>query len=80
MVEYSCNKIEKTMTEQVLPKISSFSAPSDADRETWQALSDDDKRALWKGELQKGLEGTARKVSAADVIRRRKARHGLKHG
>lgn len=43
------------MSQTVLPdvKISSFSAPTDADLEAWGTLSDDEKRALLHAELDK---------------------------
>ena len=57
-----------------------MAAPTEADLAAYNALSDDDKRALLVAEIEKGLQGQPVKSSAADVVRRGMERHGLKNG
>ena len=68
------------MTDKTLPKLSSIAAPSEADLKAFEALSDEEQRELLVAEIEKGLTGTPQKSSAADVVRRGMARHGLKDG
>ncbi len=66
------------MNDDTLPRISSFAAPTEADKKAFDALSDDDKRALLIAEIEKGSQGPARKVTAAEIKARVQARLG--HG
>ena len=68
------------MTDKTLPKLTSMAAPTEADLKAFEALSDEEQRAMLVAEIEKGLKGTPQKSSAADVIRRGMARHGLKDG
>jgi hypothetical protein len=60
------------------PKLSSFAAPSEDDLAAFEALPEDEKRRLIEAEIEKGLVGKARTVTAEDVIRavRARRRHG----
>ena len=56
------------MTDDTLPRISSFVAPTEADRKAFDSLSDEDKRAMLLAELKKGSKGRARKMSLDEIL------------
>jgi len=61
------------------PKISSFAAPTEDEIAAFEALPEDEKRRLIEAEIDKGLAGKARKVSAEEIISAvaaRRRRHG----
>ena len=68
------------MTDQLLPKLSSMAEPTEADLKAFRALPEAQRRALVLAEIEEGLKGQPVSSSAADVIRRGMARHGLKDG
>ncbi len=55
-------------------KISSFAAPTPQDKAAFEQLSLEEKRLLLAAEIEKGLEGAPRKVSAEDIIAAVRAR------
>jgi hypothetical protein len=55
-------------------KISSFAAPTPQDIAAFELLSPEEKRALLAAEMEKGLEGTPRKVSADEIVAKVRAR------
>jgi len=54
--------------------ISSFAAPTTRDSAAFEQLTPEEKRELLTAEIEKGLEGTPRKVSAEDIIAAVRAR------
>lgn len=50
------------------PQISSFAAPSKADIAAFDALPDEEKRRILEAEIESGLRGVPRKVTAEDII------------
>ncbi|MGI9478916.1 MAG: hypothetical protein ACR2PI_19600 [Hyphomicrobiaceae bacterium] len=54
--------------------------PTEDDLKIFRALSKEDQRALLIAELEKGLKGTPRPSSAADVVRRGMIRNGHSSG
>ena len=54
--------------------ISSFAAPTPRDLAAFEQLSPEEKRELLAAEIEKGLEGTPRKVSAEDIMAAVRAR------
>ena len=68
------------MTDKTLPKLSSMAEPTEDDLKTFHALTKEEQRALLIAEIEKGLQGTPRASTAADVVRRGMARNGLKDG
>ena len=55
-------------------KISSFAVPTAHDLATFERLTPEEKRELLAAEIEKGLEGTPRKVSAEDIMAAVRAR------
>jgi predicted nucleic acid-binding protein len=49
-------------------KISSFAAPTEEDLAAFEALPEEEKRLLIEAEIEKGLTGEARKVTAEDIV------------
>jgi hypothetical protein len=49
-------------------KVLSFAAPTDADIAAFESLTDAEKRELLRAEIEKGLSGAPRKVTAEDII------------
>ena len=68
------------MTDKLLPKLTSMAEPTEADLKAFHAMSEDGQRVLVLAEIEKGLTGIPTSSSAADVVRRGMARHGLKDG
>ena len=58
------------MTREIskIPAITSFAVPSDMDIAVFEALSEDEKRRLVAAEIEAGLAGRTRKVTADDII------------
>jgi hypothetical protein len=54
--------------------ISSFAAPTPQDKAAFERLSLEEKHQLLTAEIEKGLQGTPRKVSAEDIIAAVRAR------
>ncbi len=54
--------------------ISSFAAPTPQDKVAFELLTPEEKRKLLAAEIEKGLEGTPRKVSAEDIMAAVRAR------
>jgi hypothetical protein len=49
-------------------KISSFAAPTEEDFAHFESLADDDKRALLRAEIEKGVAGGLSKQTFAEII------------
>ena len=56
------------------PKIKSMAAPTDQDLADFEVLCEDDKLRVVEAEIEKGLQGKARKVSPQQIIAAVKAR------
>ena len=54
--------------------ISSYAAPAERDKAAFEQLTPEEKRLLLAAEIEKGLEGTPRKVSAEDIMAAVRAR------
>jgi hypothetical protein len=54
--------------------ISSFAAPTPQDEAAFQQLSAEEKRQVLAAEIERGLEGTPRKVSADEIMAAVRAR------
>ncbi len=50
--------------------VSSFAAPTPRDLAAFERLTPEEKRELLAAEIEKGLEGTPRKVSAEEILGR----------
>ena len=50
------------------PRITSYAAPTEADRAVFDELSPGEKREAIKAEIEGGLCGSPRKVTAEDII------------
>jgi len=48
--------------------ISSFAAPTPQDKAIFEQLSPEEQRALLTAEIEKGLQGAPRKVTADEII------------
>jgi hypothetical protein len=55
-------------------KISSFAAPTPQDKAAFEQFSPEEKRLLLAAGIEKGLEGTPRKVSAEEIMAAVRAR------
>jgi hypothetical protein len=54
--------------------ISSFAAPTPQDKAAFELLTPEEKRLALAAEIEKGLEGTPRKVSPEDIMKAVRAR------
>jgi DNA-binding transcriptional ArsR family regulator len=50
------------------PQISSFAAPPKADIAVFDALPDEERRRILEAEIESGLRGAPRNVTAEDII------------
>ena len=50
------------------PDLTTFSAPTEQDIAVFEALPEDEKRRLIEAEIENGLSGKARKITAADIV------------
>ncbi len=55
-------------------RISSFAAPTEEDIAAFAALTESEQRRLVTAELEKGLRGEARRMTADEIMSRVKAR------
>lgn len=68
-----------TQDSTIKSKISSFAAPTEDEIAAFEALPEDEKRRLIEAEIEKGLAGKGRKVTAEEIISAaaaRRRRHG----